>query len=242
MNLLNTFLFIAMPYIAITVFLLGTIYRYRGTKFKFSSLSSEFLEGKKLFWGSVPFHYGIIVLFFGHLIAFLLPDVVLSWNSSPTRLIILEVSAFIFGLSALVGMFNLLLRRIINPRIKIVTNKMDLLIGLILFAQIFFGLWVAFGYRWGSSWFALILSPYLFSIFTLNPQIDALSSMPWVIKIHVALAFTIVLLVPFTRLVHLLVPPLSYIWRPYQKVIWQWNRKKVRDPKTAWNKTQPKNN
>ncbi len=242
MNLLNTFLFIAMPYIAITVFLLGTIYRYRGTKFKFSSLSSEFLEGKKLFWGSVPFHYGIMVLFFGHLIAFLLPDVVLSWNSSPTRLIILEVSAFIFGLSALVGMFNLLLRRIINPRIKIVTNKMDLLIGLILFAQIFFGLWVAFGYRWGSSWFALILSPYLFSIFTLNPQIDALSSMPWVIKIHVALAFTIVLLVPFTRLVHLLVPPLSYIWRPYQKVIWQWNRKKVRDPKTAWNKTQPKNN
>jgi len=242
MNLLNTFLFIAMPYIAITVFLLGTIYRYRGTKFKFSSLSSEFLEGKKLFWGSVPFHYGIMVLFFGHLIAFLLPDVVLSWNSSPTRLIILEVSAFIFGLSALVGMFNLLLRRIINPRIKIVTNKMDLLIGLILFAQIFFGLWVAFGYRWGSSWFALILSPYLFSIFTLNPQIDARSSMPWVIKIHVALAFTIVLLVPFTRLVHLLVPPLSYIWRPYQKVIWQWNRKKVRDPKTAWNKTQPKNN
>ena len=242
MNLLNTFLFIAMPYIAITVFLLGTIYRYRGTKFKFSSLSSEFLEGKKLFWGSVPFHYGIIVLFFGHLIAFLLPDVVLSWNSSPTRLIILEVSAFIFGLSALVGMFNLLLRRIINPRIKIVTNKMDLLIGLILFAQIFFGLWVAFGYRWGSSWFALILSPYLFSIFTLNPQIDALSSMPWVIKIHVALSFTLILLIPFTRLVHLLVPPFSYIWRPYQKVIWYWNRKKIRDPKTLWNITRSKNN
>jgi nitrate reductase gamma subunit len=242
MELLNSFLFIALPYVALTVFLIGTIYRYKGTKFKFSSLSSEFLEGKKLFWGSVPFHYGIMVLFFGHLIAFLLPDVILTWNSSPLRLIILEVSAFIFGLSALITMFNLLLRRDTNPRIEIITTKMDLLIELILLIQIFFGLWVAYEFRWGSSWFASVMSPYLNSIFTLNPQIDAVSSMPWVIKVHVALAFTIVLLIPFTRLVHLLVPPLSYLWRPYQKVIWYWNRKKIRDPKSLMNVTRSKNN
>lgn len=242
MNFLNTFLFIILPYVALTVFLVGTIYRYRGTKFKFSSLSSEFLEGKNLFWGSVPFHYGIMVLFFGHLIAFLLPNVILSWNSSPLRLIILEVSAFIFGLSALVGMFNLLLRRNINPRIKMVTTKMDLFIELLLFIQIFFGLWIAYEYRWGSSWFASVMSPYLTSIFNLNPQIAAISSMPWVIKIHVSLTYVIVLLIPFTRLVHLLVPPLSYIWRPYQKVIWYWNRKKIRDPKSVWTVTKAKNN
>ncbi len=242
MNLLNTFLFIILPYVALTVFLVGTIYRYRGTKFKFSSLSSEFLEGKNLFWGSVPFHYGILVLFFGHLIAFLLPDVILSWNSSPLRLIILEVSAFIFGLSALVGMFNLLLRRNINPRIKMVTTKMDLFIELLLFIQIFFGLWIAYEYRWGSSWFASVMSPYLTSIFTLNPQIAAISNMPWVVKIHVSLTYVIVLLIPFTRLVHLLVPPLNYIWRPYQKVIWYWNRKKIRDPKSVWTVTKAKNN
>ena len=242
MDLLNNFLFIALPYVALTVFLIGTIYRYKGTKFKFSSLSSQFLEGKKLFWGSVPFHYGIMVLFFGHLIAFLLPDVILSWNSSPLRLMILEVSAFIFGLSALVGIFILLLRRNTNPRIEIATTKMDLLIELILLIQIFFGLWVAYEYRWGSSWFASVMSPYLISIFTLNPQIDAVSSMPWVIKIHVSLAYTILLLIPFTRLVHLLVFPLSYLWRPYQKVVWYWNRKKIRDPKTLLNVTRSKNN
>ena len=242
MDLLNNFLFIALPYIALTVFLIGTVYRYKGTKFKFSSLSSQFLEGKKLFWGSVPFHYGIMVLFFGHLIAFLLPDVILSWNSSSLRLIILEVAAFIFGLSALIGLFNLFVRRNRNARIEVVTNRMDLLIELILLVQIFFGLWVAFEFRWGSSWFATVMSPYLTSIFTLNPQIDAVSSMPWVIKIHVSLAFTIVLLIPFTRLVHLLVFPLNYLWRPYQKVIWYWNRKKIRDPKTLWNVTRSKNN
>ncbi len=242
MDLLNSFLFIALPYIALTVFLIGTVYRYKGTKFKFSSLSSEFLEGKKLFWGSVPFHYGIMVLFFGHLIAFLLPDVILSWNSSSLRLIILEVASFIFGLSALIGLFNLFVRRSSNARIEVVTNRMDLLIELILLIQIVFGLWVAFEYRWGSSWFASVMSPYLTSIFTLNPQIDAVSSMPWVIKIHVSLAYTILLLIPFTRLVHLLVFPLSYLWRPYQKVIWYWNRKKIRDPKTLMNVTRSKNN
>ncbi len=217
-------------------------YRYKGTKFKFSSLSSGFLEGKKLFWGSVPFHYGIMVLFFGHLIAFLLPDVILSWNSSALRLIILEVSAFIFGLSALIGLFNLFVRRNTNARIEVVTNRMDLLIELILLVQIVFGLWIAFEFRWGSSWFASVLSPYLTSIFTLNPQIDAVSNVNWVIKIHIALAYIIVLLIPFTRLVHLLVYPLSYLWRPYQKVVWNWNRKKIRDPKTLLNVTRSKNN
>ena len=242
MDLLNNFLFIALPYIALTVFLIGTVYRYKGTKFKFSSLSSGFLEGKKLFWGSVPFHWGIMVLFFGHLIAFLLPDVILSWNSSSLRLIILEVASFIFGLSALIGLFNLFVRRSSNARIEVVTNRMDLLIELILLVQIVFGLWIAFEFRWGSSWFASVLSPYLTSIFTLNPQIEAVSNLHWVIKIHIALAYIIVLLIPFTRLVHLLVYPLSYLWRPYQKVVWNWNRKKIRDPKTLWNVTRSKNN
>lgn len=242
MDLLNNFIFVALPYVALTIFLIGTIYRYRGTKFKFSSLSSEFLEGKKLFWGTVPFHWGIIVLFFGHLIAFLIPEAILAWNGNTLRLMILEISAFIFGLSALVGMFNLLVRRKTNPRIEVVTSKMDLLIEVIIVAEIFLGLTIAYGFRWGSSWFAAVISPYLSSIFILNPQIEAVSAMPWVIKLHIALAFIIVLLIPFTRLVHLLVFPLSYLWRPYQKVVWNWNRKKIRNPKAQWTITGPKNN
>jgi len=242
MDLLNNFIFVALPYVALTIFLIGTIYRYRGTKFKFSSLSSEFLEGKKLFWGTVPFHWGIIVLFFGHLIAFLIPEAILAWNGNTLRLMILEISAFIFGLSALVGMFNLLVRRKTNPRIEVVTSKMDLLIEVIIVAEIFLGLTIAYGFRCGSSWFAAVISPYLSSIFILNPQIEAVSAMPWVIKLHIALAFIIVLLIPFTRLVHLLVFPLSYLWRPYQKVVWNWNRKKIRNPKAQWTITGPKNN
>lgn len=242
MNILYNLLFIALPYVAITVFLIGTVYRYRGTKFKFSSLSSEFLEGKKLFFGSVPFHYGIIFLFFGHLVAFLLPREVLLWNDQPVRLLILEVSAFIFGISAFVGMFLLIIRRKTHPRIQMVSTKMDLIIEILILSQIFLGLWIAYGYRWGSSWFAAVLSPYLMSIFTLDPQITAVTNLPLVIQLHIAIAFLIVLLIPFSRLVHLLVPPLSYLWRPYQKVIWYWNRKKIRNPRSIWAVTKPKNN
>lgn len=242
MNILYNFLFIALPYVAITVFLIGTVYRYRGTKFKFSSLSSEFLEGKKLFFGSVPFHYGIIFLFFGHLVAFLFPREVLLWNDQPVRLLILEVSAFIFGISAFVGMFLLIIRRKTHPRIQMVSTKMDLIIEILILSQIFLGLWIAYGYRWGSSWFAAVLSPYLMSIFTLDPQITAVTNLPLVIQLHITIAFLIVLLIPFSRLVHLLVPPLSYLWRPYQKVIWYWNRKKIRNPRSIWAVTKPKNN
>ncbi|MCH8941642.1 MAG: respiratory nitrate reductase subunit gamma [Bacteroidetes bacterium] len=242
METLYNFLFIALPYVALTVFLIGTIYRYKGTKFKFSSLSSQFLEGRKLFWGSVPFHYGIIFLFFGHLIAFLIPGTVIAWNSEPLRLVILEVTGFVFGLSALVGMVSLFFRRTTDARIKVVTSKMDLIIELLIIAQIILGLWIAYGFRWGSSWFASVLSPYLWSIFYLNPNIEAVSNMPLVIQLHISLAFFIVLLIPFTRLVHLLVPPLHYLWRPYQRVIWYWDRKKVRNPKSPWSVTKSQNN
>ena len=35
-------------------------------------------------------------------------------------------------------------------------------------------------------------------------------------------------MVPFTRLVHFLVAPFHYIERPYQRVIWNWDRRRVR--------------
>ncbi|MBW2191490.1 MAG: respiratory nitrate reductase subunit gamma, partial [Deltaproteobacteria bacterium] len=116
MNTLNTFLLVVFPYVAGIVFLVGVIYRYRQAAFTVSSLSSQFLEGYKLFWGAVPFHIGLLAVFTGHLLAFLLPQATLTWNSVPVRLIILEVSAFVFGLSLLFGLLSLLWRRLTNPR------------------------------------------------------------------------------------------------------------------------------
>src|SRR3989338_6488102 len=128
MNVLNTFLFVAFPYVAVVVFVVGVAYRHRQKGFTVSSLSSQFLEGKRLFWGSVPFHLGILVVFVGHLAAFLLPETTLAWNSIPARLIVLEVTAFAFGLTVLAGLVSLMYRRLTNPRIRAVTSKTDIAI------------------------------------------------------------------------------------------------------------------
>jgi nitrate reductase gamma subunit len=241
-NVLNTFLFVALPYVAAFVFIGGVIYRRSKKGFTVSSLSSQFLEGGKLFWGSIPFHIGLLVVFVGHLIAFLLPRATLAWNSVPMRLIVLEGTAFIFGLTVLIGLVSLMVRRFTNPRIKSVTSKMDVAIEVLLLAQVVLGCWVALGFRWGSSWFAADLSPYLWSLVRFAPETGAVFALPWVIKAHIAGAFLIVLMVPFTRLMHFIVAPLDYLVRPYQQVMWNWDRKAIRDPGTAWSPTRPRNN
>ena len=242
MAVLDNFLLIALPYVALVTFLVGSIYRYSYKKFQVSSLSSQFLENKRLFWGSVPFHFGILFIFTGHLVAFLFPRSILAWNSQPVRLLILEISAFVFGISMLVGIINLFIRRYTQPRLRSVTNGMDLVVYLLLIFQTFMGLWIAYNFRWGSSWFSTLLTPYLYSIFKFQPETSAIALLPVSVKLHITTAFLIIGLVPFTRLIHFLVLPLNYLWRPYQQVRWNWSIRKVRSPRTPWTIHRPKNN
>ena len=241
-GMLNTLMFAALPYIAMVVFLIGSVYRYMNRGFQVTSLSSEFLERKKLFWGSQPFHWGLLVLFFGHLIAFLFPRTLLAWNGQPVRLLILEYSSFAFGLAALLGLLLLIKRRLGNKRILIVSNKMDMLVYAVLITQIVSGLGVAFFVRWGSSWFASSVTPYLRSLFALNPDIAAVSAMPWLIQIHIISAFFIIAIIPFTRFVHFLVAPIDYLWRGYQLVIWNWGPRAIRRSKSYYPGVKSRNN
>jgi nitrate reductase gamma subunit len=242
MNSLDYFFFSAYPYLAIGVFLVGATYRYREKGYKVTSLSAQFLEGKQGFWGTVPLHWGILMVFLGHLVVFLLPESVLAWNSDPARLILHEGLGFTFAVAIVVGLVGLIIRRLTNPRLKMVTTRMDLFVELFLLAQVLLGCWIALGYRWGSSWFAADLSPYLWSIIKLSPQPEAVIAMPLVIKAHIVGAFSIILIFPFTRLIHILVAPFHYLWRPYQVVIWYWDKKRVRDANTEWSRARPHNN
>lgn len=242
MTTLDNFFFSTYPYVAVIVFLIGTIYRYTEKGFKVTSLSAQFLESDKGFWGTVPFHWGILMVFLGHLVAFLFPGSVLAWNSDPVRLIAHEGLGFTFAVAVVVGLVGLILRRLLDPRLKVVTTRMDYFVEFFLLAQVLLGCWIALGYRWGSSWFAADLSPYLWSIIKLNPQIEAVAAMPLVIKAHIVGAFSIILIFPFTRLVHILVAPFHYIWRPYQVVIWYWDRTRIRQASSEWSKARPRNN
>ena len=210
--------------------------------FKVSSLSSQFLESKELFYGSRPFHWGIIFLFFGHLVAFLFPRSVIIWDSVPVRLIILEVVAFGFGLAVLFGLIMFIIRRLKHRKLLMVTTKMDGFVYLILSTQVVSGLWVACFARWGSAWFPTVLTPYLRSLFIFDPDIAAVAALPLSVQIHIISAFVLIGMIPFTRFVHFLVYPFTYFTRPYQYVIWNWDRKKIRSSRKLVNGVRSKNN
>jgi nitrate reductase gamma subunit len=206
--------------VAVVVFFVESIRRYRQRRFSFSSLSSQFLEGQQLFAGSVPFHYGILVVLAGHLIAFMFPRQLLAWNSVPVRLYILEVTALTGGLLTLFGLVNLFVRRLRFPRIRAVTTPMDIAILLVLLIQVCSGIYIAIALRWGSNWFAVALTPYLRSLVMLQPDLQLLSPLPVAVKLHVFGMFVFLLLLSYSRLVHLLVIPWQYLWRTPQIVVW----------------------
>ncbi|MDP2337500.1 MAG: respiratory nitrate reductase subunit gamma [Bacteroidota bacterium] len=221
------FFFILLPYLAVISLIFGSIYRYRFHGFQVSSLSSQLLENNLLFFGSRPFHWGVIVLFFGHLTAFLIPSAVLAWNEKPIRLYILEITAFAFGIISIIGLTVLVVRRIRTKRLRMVTTKMDVFVYLILAVQIITGLYIAYFFRWGSSWFSLVLTPYLRSIFTFSPDATTVIALPIMVRIHVISAFVLIGMIPYTRFIHFLVYPFPYLWREKQLVIWN-KRKNVK--------------
>ena len=217
---LDTLCFAILPYLALGLFFGGTIYRYRMQAFTYSSLSSQFLENRQHFWAMVPFHYGILAVITGHIVAFLVPRQILLWNARPLRLYILEVSALIFGLLSVVGLLAIVVRRFTSNKVRIITTPADWLLYLLLLVQLASGVYVALFYPWGSSWFASSATPYLRSVLLLQPEISAISAMPWGVKLHIINAFVVIGFFPFTRLVHVLVAPNPYLWRKRQVVRW----------------------
>jgi nitrate reductase gamma subunit len=217
---LGELLFAVLPYVALFTFLLVTIQRYRSRAFTYSSLSSQFLENRQHFWALVPFHYGIIILLFGHLIGLLIPRTVLLWNSHPLRLYVLEVAALAFGVLTLVGLLSLVVRRMQANKVRVTTSLADWAVYTLLLVQVAGGIAMAVLYPWGTSWYAAAAAPYLHSIFLLQPDISYVVGMPWLVQLHIVNAFVIITLFPFTRLVHILVIPNPYLWRKPQVVRW----------------------
>ena len=216
----NGLFFMVLPYLAMSIFLVGTIMRYRKAPFTYSSFSSQFLENRQHFWGLVPFHYGIVVVLLGHIVAFLVPGQILAWNSRPLRLYLLEATGLAFGLLALVGLCGAIHRRLKYSKVRAVTSPMDWIIFVLLLVQVLSGVYTAVFHPWGSSWFAAAVAPYLWSLVKLNPNLGFIMAMPLAVKFHIVMAYTLIGIAPFTRLVHVLVAPNPYFWRRNQVVRW----------------------
>ncbi len=96
---------------------------------------------------------------------------------------------------------------------------MDWVLLLVLLAQVALGFWVSLVYRWGADWYVHTAVPWLISLASLNPQTQYVSSLPWLVKLHMLNGFVVIDLFAFSRLAHLVALPFWYLWRPYQLVI-----------------------
>ena len=215
----DTVFFVILPYISLAIFVAVGLYRKIYRPFTGSSISSQLLERKKLYWGSIPFHYGIVIVLLGHLLALLLPGGLRLWNAVPIRLYLLEATGLALGLWALVGLVILLWRRLGEKRVQVVTTPMDLVILVLLLISVITGVLTASVYRFGSSWFTVVFTPYLWSVLTLQPQVSLVAPLPWVIKLHVINSFLLAAGFPFSRLIHLVTYPVGYLVRPWQIVV-----------------------
>ena len=223
---MSIFLFIVFPYVAVILAVGVGLYRYWTNRYSYSSVSSQLLENTKLFWGSVPWHYGITLILVAHLLAWLFPGLMGAILGFGMRLFVFEVAGLALALFAAVGIVVLIVRRLpTESRARAVTSPMDWVLLFLLLVQVLTGAAVALFDRWGSRWFLSTAAPWLWSLVRLHPDASAVAPLPALIRFHFLCGFAIILLFPFTRLVHVFMLPIYYMWRPYQVVVW------YRDPR-----------
>ena len=224
--MMDAFLFVGLPYLSLLIFIIGCVWRARREKFTLSARSSQFLEDRQLLLGSTPWHIGIGVVLLGHVVAGFLPKVWASILSVPGALLAVETAGVACSLLAIIGLGVLLGRRLTSGKIQAVTTPADLIVLGLLLAQVGVGLLSAIHYRYGSVWSTGTVVPYFWSLMTLQPDMAYVAGFPPLFKLHLTLAWIIVLLVPFTRLIHLLALPLQYLWRAPLLIVWNTTRRR----------------
>jgi len=221
-NYINQFFFGIYPYIAITVFFLGSLLRYDRDQYTWKASSSQLLSKKDMRLGSNLFHIGIIALFFGHLMGLLTPHWAYHFMmSAGTKQMVAMTAGGIFGVICLVGMILLIRRRMFDARIKATSETTDLPILLILFVQLVLGLLtIPFSAQHMDGSSMLALASWAQHLVTF--QGDAASFVAgeaFIFKIHLVLGLTIFLIFPFTRLVHIWSVPIQYLARSGYQIV-----------------------
>jgi len=222
--MIHDFIFGAYPYLAGSVFLLGSWLRYDREQYTWKTDSSQLLSGKNMRLASNLFHIGIIAVFFGHMVGLLTPH---SWFlamgiSDLTHQYVAIYLGLIFGTLCLIGSIMLFLRRLTNIRIKATSRKRDTFIIGWLLATVTIGLLttiVSFNHAsHGDPSTMLKLTEWVQSVATLQVNAELIRDVHSLFKLHIFFGMTVFLLFPFTRLVHVWSVPLSYIGRKYQIV------------------------
>lgn len=213
-------LWTALPYACLAVLVSGVIWRYRYDRFGWTTRSSQMYESRIMRIASPLFHYGIIMVFFGHVLGLMIPE---QW----TEAVGLSEDGYhkatgplslIAGLAALVGLVMLVYRRRTTAMVFTRTTGNDKIMYLFLGSAILLGIaasWYASGIFGEGHNYREDVSVWFRSVLMFRPQPEHMSGAPLVFQMHVVAGFVLFAVWPFTRLVHALAVPLQYVARPY---------------------------
>lgn len=219
----NTLLFGVYPYICLSTLLIGSLIRFDREPYTWKSDSSQMLHAGRLRLGSNLFHYGVLTVILGHFAGFLAPHWAVDWALSPVaHQLLAMVVGGIAGAVAIVGLTILIHRRLATPRIRVNSRKWDIAVVLMIWVQLALGLLTVplSAFHMDGALFET-LTGYVKGIVTLDAgAADLLIGAPLTYKLHIFLGFTLFLVSPFTRMIHIWsgAGALAYLFRPYQIV------------------------
>lgn len=219
---LDYFLFQIFPYLSLAVCVLGTALRFDRDPYSWRSKSSQMLKRKQLIVGSILFHVGVLTVLGGHFVGLLTPVVVfetLGISHEAKQIMAMSVGG-IAGIFCMMGLLTLLHRRLFEPRIRATSSFADIAVLVLLLVQLTLGLFtitVSAQHMDGSEMVKFM--EWAQHIVTFRPSAYSyIVDVALVFKIHITLGLFILMIVPFTRLVHVLSAPIGYVFRPYQIV------------------------
>jgi nitrate reductase gamma subunit len=221
MSAFDNFLWGAFPYISLVIFVVGLVWRYRTDRFGWTTRSSELHEHVILRAASPMFHVGILMVAAGHFVGLLIPK---TWTEAVgVSQDAYHLGATVLGTFAAVltiaGIAALIYRRRRNRSVFLATTRNDKAMYVLLAVPILLGTYATvrnqiFGDAHGYDYRETI-SPWLRSIFTLQPEVALMGDVPLSFKLHTLSGFLLLMIWPFTRLIHAISAPLGYTTRPY---------------------------
>jgi nitrate reductase gamma subunit len=224
MDYVNQFFFGIYPYIALAVFLLGSLIRFDREQYTWRSESTQVLHQGSLRLGSILFHVGIIGLLGGHAVGLLTP--VWVWDTlgvtHGAKQLFAMAAGGVMGTLCLVGILLLLARRLGNTRLRTATTFKDKIVLLWILGTLLLGLssiFVSAGHLDGHM--MVLLMTWAQHIVTFRGDAAGfILDAPLVFKLHLFMGMSLFVIFPFTRLVHIWsgFGAVTYLGRAFQLV------------------------
>ena len=216
-------LFGIFPYIALAVLAVGSVIRYDREPYSWRAGSSQLLRRKQLMVGSVLFHLGVLVIFLGHVGGLLTPIAIWDALGVPhgAKQLLAMVAGGVAGVLAIVGATLLIHRRFFDPRVRAASSFADNMVILLLWVQLALGLaTIPVSAQHLDGHEMVKFMEWAQGVFTFRAGAsDLIRDVAPVFKLHLFLGLTILLIFPFTRLVHMLSAPIRYVWRSGYQVV-----------------------